>query len=106
MIFGQSPQLRRQGKRDHKVITRHLFFQLILNPQLRFMMLAMRAVAMTAGVRNKRLMITVGTADLHNRTKCCPADFKRIQRFSLNQQNPPLIGVKEIRLKLINDRGK
>jgi hypothetical protein len=55
---------------------------------------------------NKRLMITVRTADLHNRAEFCSADFKRIQRFSLNRQNLPLIGVKEIRLKLINDRGK
>jgi hypothetical protein len=69
VVFSQSPQLRRQGKRDHKVITRHLFFQLILNPHLRFMMLAMRTVAMTAGMRNKRLMVTVDTADLHNRAE-------------------------------------
>ena len=69
-------------------------------------MLAIRAVAMTARMRNKALVVAVDTADLHARAKFCPANFKGIQNLSLDRQNLTLIGVKEISLKLIHYGGK
>jgi hypothetical protein len=69
------------------------------------MVLAMWAVAMTAGMGNKALVLAVGTADLHDRAEFCPANFKGIQRLSLSRQNLALIAVKKIRFKLI-DHGR
>jgi hypothetical protein len=103
---GKVPKVGALGECDHKIVTWQLFFQLILNPQLRFMMLAMRTAAMPAGMGNKALVVTIGTVDLHNRTELSPTDFKGIQSGSLNRQNLALIGIKEISLKLIDNRGK
>ena len=78
MVFGQRFLLRRQSKGDHKIVTRYLFFQRILNPQL-------SCISELNVVRQS---------------------LKCIQCLSLSRENLPLIGVHEISFKLIDDRGK
>ena len=66
MSPGQVAQLRWQGKGDQEVSGRQPFFQLIVDPLLTFMVLAMRAASMAAGMRDidsmAAMVITAGPA--------------------------------------------
>ena len=50
---GQQPEFRRQGEGQQEVLRRHLLLQLPFQPLLAFMMLAVRAMSMAAGVRDQ-----------------------------------------------------
>ena len=59
------PKVGALGEGDHKIRSRQLFLNLPLYPLLALMMLAMRAVSMTAGMRHKNLMVTITTTHEH-----------------------------------------
>ena len=48
---GQRTKLCGQSKRDHEILARHQFLQLLVDPALRFVSLTMRAVPVAAGMR-------------------------------------------------------
>lgn len=48
---GQLTELCGQGKRDHEILARHPFLQLLVDPALRLVSLTLRAVPVAAGVR-------------------------------------------------------
>ena len=58
LLPGQRAQLPRQCKGEHKVLGRHLFLPLTIQPLLAFMALTVWAVAMPAGMRDKDLLVT------------------------------------------------
>ena len=55
----EGTQFGRQGEGDHKIVDGNLFLQLPFHPSLGFVMLAMRAVAVSAGVRQVDLLLAV-----------------------------------------------
>ena len=61
----QPPEFRRQGKSQQKVFGWYLFLQLPFQPLLAFVVLAVRAVAMAAGVRHQDLMLAPRALHLH-----------------------------------------
>ena len=58
MLPGQRAQLRRQGERDQEIAARHQPLRLPLDPLLALKVLAMRTIAMTAGVWRQALFIS------------------------------------------------
>ena len=61
----QHPELGRQRERDQKIPGRHLLLELAFEPLLTLMVLAVRAVAVAAGVRHQLLMIAAAALHLH-----------------------------------------
>ena len=55
MTPSHCPKTGRQGEGQQKVLGRHLFVELPFQPLLAFMMLAMRAIAMAAGMGDEDL---------------------------------------------------
>ena len=58
MLPGQRAQFRGQGERDQEIAARHPPLRLPLDPLLALKVLAMRTIAMTAGVRRQALFIS------------------------------------------------
>jgi hypothetical protein len=54
---GERPEFGRQREGQQKVVGGHLFLHLTFQPLLTLMVLAVRAVAMAAGMRHQLLMI-------------------------------------------------
>lgn len=48
---GQCTELCGQGEGDHEILARHQFLQLLVDPALRFVGLALRAMPVAAGMR-------------------------------------------------------
>ena len=57
MLPGQRPKFGRQGEGQQKIFGRDLFVELPFQPLLALMMLAMRTIAMSAGMRDEDLFI-------------------------------------------------
>jgi hypothetical protein len=64
---GQLPELRRQGEGKHEIVAWHLAPELPLQPLLAFVLLAMRAAAMSAGMRHDALFVTGAAVRQHAR---------------------------------------
>ena len=62
---GQRPEFGGQGEGQQKVLGRHLFLHLAFQPLLTLVVLAVRAVAMAAGMRNQYPMLTGRAFGLH-----------------------------------------
>ena len=62
---GQRPEFKRHGEGQQKVFGGHLFLYLTFQPLLAFVVLAVRAVAVAAGMRHQTLMRTRRTLNLH-----------------------------------------
>ena len=56
MLPSQRPKFGRQGKGQQKILGWHLFLELPFLPLLAFMMMAMRTIAMAAGMRDEDLL--------------------------------------------------
>jgi len=67
MLPGQRPKFSRQGEGQQKILGRHLFLKLPFQPLLAFMMLAMRAITMAAGMRDEDLFFTTVALRQHHR---------------------------------------
>ena len=65
MSPGQFPDFRRQRESEQEVVCRHLPPQLAFQPLLAFVMLAVRAIAMAAGVRHQAFLVA-GAARRHH----------------------------------------
>ena len=77
---GERPEFGGQGEGQQKVLGRDLLVQLPFQPLLALMMLAVRAVAMAAGMRHQFLMRASGAFDLHHRARLGAALFHRRKR--------------------------
>jgi len=64
---GQRPEFSGQRKGQQKVLGGDLFLHLALQPLLALVVLTVRAVAVTAGVRYQFLMVAIRAFDLHLR---------------------------------------
>lgn len=67
MLPGQRTQFFGQGEGQQKILGRHLFFELPFQPLLAFMMLAMGAIAMAAGMRDEDLFFAAVALRHHHR---------------------------------------
>jgi len=56
----QRPELLGQGERQKKILGGHLLLELTCQPLLAFMVLAVRTVAMAAGMRHENLAVALG----------------------------------------------
>ncbi len=56
----QRPELLGQGERQETVLGRHLFLELTFQPLLALMVLAVRTVAMAAGMGHEKLAVALG----------------------------------------------
>ena len=86
VLPGQGPELGRQGEGQQKILGRDLLLELTLQPLLAFMVLAMRAVAMTTGVRHQDLMVTGGALHLHAWTQRSATSLHGLQSAALPWQ--------------------
>ena len=66
------------------------------------MVLTMGTVAMTTGMRDQGLMLTIRTAELHHRAVLGSTDFHGGQRFELTGQNLALILTQEVCFELLD----
>jgi hypothetical protein len=83
MLPGQKPEFFGQGKGQQEIRGGDLFLKLTLKPSLAFIMLAMRAAAMAAGMRHKDLAFAVLALGQHHRTLRGPAELHDGQRLAL-----------------------
>lgn len=67
MLPDERPKSSGYGKSNQKIVGRHFFFELALQPLLTFMTLAVRTIAMTAGMRDEALFLTITTSCRHDR---------------------------------------
>jgi hypothetical protein len=88
---GQFPELRRQGEGQHEIVAQHLQPQLPLQPLLAFVLLAMRATAVPAGVRHDTLFVTGAAVRQHARRQRGAAVLHGDQRL-------PLAGQQQVRI--------
>ena len=96
---GQWPQLRRQGEGDQKVRRGHLLGELAFEPLLTLVVLAVRAVAMAAGVRHQPALLAAAALDLHHGAGLRAAAFQGCQcPIVLRPQLVPVVR-QEIRLE-------
>ena len=79
MLPGQRPEFFGQGEGDEEILGRHLFLQLAFDPLLTFVILAMRAVAVAAGMRYENLAVAVFTLRRHQRALGGAAVLHRAQ---------------------------
>ena len=75
MLPGQRPKFGRQGEGQQKILGWHLFVELPFQPLLAFMMLAMRAIAMAAGMRDEDLLFAAVALRQHHRALRGAAQF-------------------------------
>ena len=83
MLPCQRPKFSRQGESQQKIFGGHLFLELTFQPLLAFMVLAVRTIAMTAGMRYERLIIALGALRQHVGASCCAAMLHGRQRLAL-----------------------
>ena len=100
----QGAELFWQGKGQQEVLGRQLFFELAFEPLLALMMLAVRAVAMTAGVWHELTVVTRGALRQHQRTLGRAAALHRRQCLALARQNRLMIAREKLGFKGFDDR--
>lgn len=83
MLPGKRTELGGQGERYHKVIAGNLLLQLLVYPALRFKRLAVRAMAMSTGVRQIALFPAVITGKFHPGAHAAATNSKGTQRRQL-----------------------
>ena len=102
----QRPQFGRQRERQQEVLGRHLLGDLAFQPLLALVMLAMRAMAMAAGMRHQDLMVATLALDLHLQAGLGTASGH-------GRQRPQMIGVQlvpilrqEVAFESVDDGGE
>jgi len=89
---GQRPEFGRQSKRHQEILGRHLLLHQTFQPLLTLMVLAMRAVAVTAGMRYQRLMLAAGAFDLYLQARLRAAVFqRRLGTMMLGPESVPVL---------------
>jgi hypothetical protein len=102
----ERPQLRRHGEGEQEVLGRHLPGELALEPLLALVVLAGRAVAMTAGMGHALVMGTFAAVDLHRRARLRAAVFHRGQRAVVLGPQPLAVLRAEVTLEGVDDGGE
>jgi len=105
MLPGQRPKLSRQGEGQQKILGRHLFLKLPFQPLLAFIVLAMRTIAMSTGMRDEDLFFTAIAKRHHDWALSGATMFQRRQGFKLAGQHG-LISRQKLGFKALDDRGK
>ena len=105
-LTGQTPEFSGHRKGQQKVLGGHLFAQLALQPLLAFVMLAVRAVAMTAGVRHQPLVFAGAALDLHLGAVLGATVFDGAKRVSVFSAQPIAVLREEIGLEGFDDGGQ
>ena len=100
---GQRPEFGGQGEGQQKVLGGHLLLQLTFQPLLTLMMLAVRAVAVAAGMWHQFLMLTCRAFDLHHGAGLRAAMFHgRECAVVIRRELIPVLR-QEVRLEGVND---
>jgi len=99
---GKLSQLSGESKGEQIVLGRQLFVELIFNPLLTFMILAMGTISMTAGMGYiaKSSTIVISAPGQYMRTMFFSALFHGPQRFFMTGQDGGLISVVKPLFKL------
>ena len=95
----QRPEFGGQGERHQEILGRHLLLHLAFQPLLTLMVLAMRAVAVAAGMRYQRLMFAFGAFDLHLQTRLRAAMRHRRQGAQVVKRQFVPVLRQEVRLE-------
>src|SRR3990172_4708551 len=103
---GQRPQLGGQGEGQQEVFAGHLLFELALQPLLALMGLAVRTLAMTAGVRHEDLFVACGAFGLHPRAHRGAALLHRRQCVPLPRKYAVLVLRQKRGLEGVDEGGK
>lgn len=106
MAPGQIAQLRRQGEGEQEMAARHLLPDLPFQPLLAFVMLAVRAIAMAAGVGHQTLFVTGTARRQHARRHGRAAVLHGGQRLALAGQQGGRILPKGVRFEAADDVGE
>ena len=99
----QRPERLRQSESQEKILGGHLFSELTFQPLLAFMVLAVRTVAMTAGVGHEKLAVALGALRQHVGTGCSAAMLHGAQRLEMGRQQRILVLVQERGLEGFDD---
>ena len=103
MVPCQGSELRGQGEGQKKILGRHLFLELPLQPFLALMVLAVRTVAMAAGMRHEKLAVALGALRQHVGTGCRAAVLHGGERLEMGRQQRILVLVQELGLEGLDD---
>jgi len=106
LIFpGEIPELFGEGKADQIVSSWKKLAQLILDPLLAFMVLAMGTVSVTAGMRNigELSAVVIGALCQHVRAMLLPALLHGIQGPYMTWQDIVFVSVKKSILEFVDD---
>jgi hypothetical protein len=106
MAPGQIPEFGRYGKGHQEIVGRDLALELAFQPLLAFVMLAVRAVAVPAGVRHQASFVTGGTTRQHLRRQGRAAGFHGGQGLALAGQHHVAILLQVGRLVAADDVGE
>jgi hypothetical protein len=83
MLPSQGTQFFGQSEGQHKILGWHLFVELSFQPLLAFIVLAMRTIAMSTGMRDEDLFFAAVALYQHYRALNGAALFQRRQGFKL-----------------------
>ncbi len=105
---GKIPELFWKGKCDQVVLGRQQLTQLIINPLLVFMVLAMRTIPVAAGMWNIGLFSTavIGTLYQHVRAMLMPASKHSLQCLSMARQDKITVSIKKATPEFVDDLGE
>ena len=106
MRHRQRPELGRQGEGDQKVASRHLLLQLAFEPLLTLMVLAVRAMAVAAGVRHQHLLRAAAALHLHLGAGLGAAAFDGCQRLHVTGVETVTVLRAEVLLEGVDDTGE
>jgi len=109
LVFpGKVPELFGQSEGEQVVLGRQPPAQLILDPLLIFMVLAMGTVSVAAGMGDIGLFpaLLIGTLDQHVRTMLLSAPGHGLQGLSMTRQDKFWVLIKKAILELVDDCGE
>jgi hypothetical protein len=86
MLPEQGPQFSRYCEGDQEILHRQQLGSLSFNPLLAFMMLAMGATAMAAGMGDVDTVLTIGTLQHHQVAALTAAASHRLQGLAMTRQ--------------------
>jgi len=105
---GKIPELFGKGKGDQVVLGWQQLAQLIIDPLLVFMVLAMRTIPVAAGMWNIVLFsaAVIGTLYQHVRTMLMSASKHSLQCLSMARQDKITVPIKKVTPELVDDLGE
>ena len=104
----QISQMLRQGEGDQVVLAWQPFFDLVFQPLLAFVVLAMGEIAVTTGMGNidPLTALVIRTASQHVQTMLVAASGHSLQCFDMAWQEIFLVAAVEAVLESVDDRGE